>query len=387
MIYKEFQDKKLSMLGFGGMRLPTVEGTGEIDMEHTAQMVDFALSSGVNYFDTAFFYHQGNSENVLGELLSKYSRDTWYLGDKWPGNFVEVKNGKLHMAMGNMGMKDQTFDSVKDIFECQLDKCGVEYFDFYMLHNVTESTFDLYTNEEYGIVRQLLEEKEAGRIKHFGISTHGRPETINKFLNIYDCFEFALLQVNYLDWSLQEANKKYHVLKKHKIPIFAMEPIRGGKLAKLDDESAEILGTFRPNDSHVSWAVRFLQSLSNMYVVVSGMSSLDQLKENIELFQKLDPLSSDEDKALKEVVAKMATFVPCTSCRYCVDICPMNLDIPLLISLYNEQSNIKGWYVNDVLGALEEEKRPQACIGCGACNPMCPQNIDIAEVLADFAKL
>jgi len=386
MIYRDFKNLKLSTLGIGGMRLPQKEDD-TIDEAKAAEIFDYAISNGVNVFDTAFFYHSGQSERVVGNILSKYPRETWYLSNKMPGNFMEVIDGKLHMELGSMGMADQTFNNPAEVFEYQLKNCNVDYFDFYLLHNVFEGTFDLYTDEKIGMVNYLLEEKKAGRIKHFGFSTHGRPETIEKFLSRYDCFEFALLQLNYLDWTLQEASKKYDILTKHGVPIFVMEPVRGGKLAAPGKEAEAILKEAKPNETPASWAFRFLQSLPNVHVTVSGMSTMEQLKENIEIFSKHDPLSDSDKIILQNIVDGMTSFVPCTACKYCCDICPKKLDIPALIATYNEAANEYGWYVDDFLEALDEGKGPEACIGCGVCSPLCPQNIDIAETIAEFVKL
>jgi len=387
MIYKDFKNLKLPALGVGGMRLPKDEATGKIDKTETAKMVDYAFENGINYFDTAFFYHAGESEAVLGKELARYPRDTWFLADKFPGNFIEVKDGKLTMELENMGMANRTFNTLKEIFEYQLNNCGVEYFDFYMLHNVAEATYGLYTDEQLGVVDYLLEEKKAGRIKHLGMSSHGRYETIDNFLKKYDCIEFVMIQLNYLDWTLQEAGKKYDVITKHGIPVFVMEPARGGLLAAPGEEAESMLKASRPGDTPVSWAFRFLQSLPNVQVVISGMSSMDQLKENTKTFGKNEPVSESEKEILQNVVNSMASFVPCTTCRYCCGICPQKLDIPMLIATYNEAAHGVSWYIHDVLDSLADDKKPQACTGCGSCSPLCPQDIDIADIMSRFCKL
>jgi predicted aldo/keto reductase-like oxidoreductase len=387
MIYKDFQDLKLSTLGFGGMRLPIAGQRGPIDEKKTAEMVEYAYKNGVNYFDTAFFYHGGESERFLGKALSKFPRDTWYFADKLPGNFIEFEDGRIKMELEAFGMGNKEFDSYQEIFEYQLDNSGAGHFDFYMLHNVTETTFELYTDEKLGIINYLLEQKKAGRIRHLGFSTHGRYETIDKFLDMYDCFEFVLMQLNYLDWSLQEAKKKYDIITRHGLPIFVMEPVRGGKLSNPGEKAEDILKAANPNETPASWAFRFLKSLPNVSVVVSGMSTMEQLKENIEIFNNEDSMSEEEKAVLWQVVDTMASFVPCTSCRYCCDICPQKLDIPVLIATYNEAANEFGWYVRDMLDSLTDEEKPQACIGCGACTPLCPQNIDIADILKKFSDL
>ena len=387
MIYKEFKDKKLSALGFGGMRLPKTGESGKIDKAETAKMIDYAYQKGVNYFDTAFFYHAGESEVVLGQELARYPRDTWYLADKFPGNFIEVIDGRLVMNVESMGMENRTYSSASEIFEHQLKNCGVDYFDFYLIHNVSESTYELYTDETVGIVDYLIGEKKAGRIKHLGMSAHGRYETIDKFLSKYDCIEFVMMQLNYLDWSLQEAGKKYDVITKHGIPVFVMEPLRGGLLAAPGEEAEALLKASRPNDTSVSWALRFLQSLPNVSVVISGMSAMEHVIENVALCGKFDPTPESEITVLRNVVDGMASFVPCTTCRYCCGVCPQKLDIPMLIATYNEASHGVSWYIHDVLDSLADDKKPQACTGCGSCSPLCPQNIDIADIMKNFCSL
>ena len=387
MIYNEFKGLKLPALGFGGMRLPTTNDSGPICEKTTAEMVEYAFKNGVNYFDTAFFYHAGQSEVVLGKVLANYPRDSFFLADKFPGNFMEYVDGKLAMDVTAMGMDKRTYNNAKEIFEHQLKTCGVDYFDFFMLHQVSEITYDLYTNEELGLVEYLLEEKKAGRIKHLGMSSHGRYETINKFLTKYDCIEYVMIQLNYLDWTLQEAGKKYEVLKKHNKPIFVMEPVRGGLLAAPGADAEAILKKARPNDSPVSWAFRFLQSLPEVVITISGMSNMDQIIENVDICKKLDPTSESEKAILQQVVDGMASFVPCTSCRYCCGACPQKLDIPMLIATYNEANHEVSWYVEEVLEALDESKRPQACTACALCNPRCPQDIDIPDTFAKFCEL
>jgi len=387
MFYYDFKGLKLSALGYGGMRLPVSDSKGRVvDENETARLIEHAYKSGVNYFDTAFFYHAGNSERVMGKVLSQFPRETWYLADKMPGNFIEIVDGKIVMDIEFMGMK-HTFNTAQEVFEHQLSNAGVDYFDFYMLHNVSESTYELYTDEKIGMVDYLLAEKKRGRIRHLGFSTHGRYETIEKFLEKYDCFEFVMMQLNYLDWTLQEAGKKYGIITKHNIPVFVMEPVRGGKLANLKGDELSALTKQRPSDSAAKWAFRYLQSLPNVGVVISGMSNMEQVVENIEIFDKSSPLSTVEKEILKDLVGNMASFVPCTTCRYCCDACPKELDIPLLIATYNEAVNEFGWYIGDIMGTLSDEEKPSACIACSACSPKCPQDIDIPDVLSKFDTL
>jgi len=387
VIYKDFKGLKLSTLGLGAMRLQEDEKTKKVDEVKATELIEYAYNNGVNFFDSAFFYHGGDSERILGKVLAKFPRDSWYFATKFPGNFMDYVDGKLLFDAEWAGIKKMKFNNPAEVFEYQIKNCAVEYFDFYMLHNLTESTYDIYTNEKLGIIDYLVEQKKAGRIKHLGFSTHGRYETIDKFLNDYDCFEYALMQLNYLDWTLQEANKKYDVLNKHGLPVFVMEPARGGLLAAPGDEAVALLKASRPNDSPASWAFRFLQSLPNVYVTVSGMSNIEQLKDNIQTFSKPDTMTGTEKVLLQQIVDGMASFVPCTSCRYCCGVCPQKLDIPMLIATYNEASNSFMWYVEDVMDSLEDNEKPQACTACGACSPLCPQNIDIADTMSKLNEL
>ena len=386
MVYKQFKDKMISTLGLGCMRLPQI-GTGlggPIDEKKATEMIEYAYHNGINYFDTAYGYHGGQSERLVGKVLNQLPRDTWHLASKMPGHMMTYKDGKLDFIGYMVGSK---VERPTQIFEEQLEKCGVDYFDFYLLHNVCESSYDFYTNEELGVVDYLLEQKKAGRIKHLGFSSHGRAETIDKFLNTYDCFEFAMIQINYLDWVLQDAKSKYEVITKHGIPVLAMESCRGGALASLGPEAEAILKKARPDEPVVHWAFRFLQSLPNMQVVLSGMSTMEQLKDNIALFSDPDPATEEDKALLMDVVKTMADIVPCTACRYCCDDCPQELDIPRLISMYNEASFAASSSRRFPVGGLPDDKLPSSCIGCGNCMQMCPQGINIPDVMQKFANI
>jgi len=245
MIYKQFKDLRLSWLGMGAMRLPAIgQGYGSpIDHEKAVELIEYAYEHGVNYYDTAYFYHGGESERFIGKVLTRFPRDSWYLASKMPGSLMRFHDGKLEV--GGFNMDSKIFSSPVDVFEFQLERCSVDFFDFYLLHNVSESTFDLYTNEKLSIINCLMEQKAKGRIRHLGFSSHGRPDTIANFLKYLDArncddFEFAMIQLNYLDWELQEAGKKYDIITKHGLSVFVMEPMRGGKLANLDSVDMSI---------------------------------------------------------------------------------------------------------------------------------------------------
>ena len=374
MIYKEFQDIRLSSLGFGMMRLPGGCDNPQINEAQTAEMIDYAIRNGVNYFDTAWGYHQGNSERVAGKLLSQYSRESYYLASKFPG--YDVSN----------------FGHVEEIFEEQLKKCRTEYFDFYLLHNIYEKNIDAYLDDAtYHTVSYLLEQKAKGRIRHLGFSAHGEYEVMERFLAAYgDKMEFCQIQLNYLDWHFQKADKKVELLNRHNIPIWVMEPLRGGRLASLPEDAASKLKALRPEETVPGWAFRFLQSIPGVTMVLSGMSDLPQMKENIATFSEDKPLSNEELDALVGIADDMVRggILPCTACRYCTSYCPQGLDIPRLLALFNEHTFTGGGFLAPMaVEALPENKRPGACVGCRSCEAVCPQQIKISEAMAAFAKL
>lgn len=373
MIYRKFQDKELSALGFGCMRLPVKDGVySAIDEEMTAQMVDYAMKHGVNYYDTAWGYHDGQSEIVMGNVLSKYPRDSFYLASKFPG-----------YDLSNM-------DKVERIFEKQLQKCRVEYFDFYLIHNVCELNINAYLDEEYGIYDYLVAQKKNGRIKHLGFSAHGDVNVMKRFLERYgDAMEFGQLQLNYLDWEFQNAKEKVALLEKHNLPVWVMEPLRGGRLAKLSDEHEAVLKKFRPNEGIPAWAFRYLQSLPQVVVTLSGMSDMEQVVDNVKTFESDRPLSDVEITAIYAIASEMTskTKLPCTACRYCTSHCPKQLDIPELIKLYNEHRFTGGGFIAPMaLASYAKEKLPQACVGCHSCEKVCPQGIKIADMMKDFTS-
>ncbi len=373
MIYKQFQDLQLSALGMGAMRLPVIGGDdAKIDQLAVDRMVDVAMERGINYYDTAWGYHSGSSEIAIGRSLGRYPRERWYLATKFPG-----------YDLSNM-------DQVKTIFERQLEKCGVDYFDFYLFHNVCEMNIEAYLDPKYGIFDYLTEQKRSGRIRHLGFSAHGSREVIERFLKAYGKgMEFCQLQMNYLDWSFQDVKNKAALLAEYQIPIWVMEPLRGGKLASLAEEDAAKLKALRPDETIPAWAFRFLQSIPGVTVTLSGMSNMQQLEENLSTFEAEHPLNQQEMETLLGIADSMVqkTSVPCTACRYCTSHCPQSLDIPMLLELYNEHCFTGGGFIAPMaLMAVPEEKHPAACIGCRSCETVCPQQIRISEALADFAQ-
>ncbi len=371
MVYKNYQDLELSALGMGTMRLPVIDGDdAKIDEKAAAEMVAYAMEKGINYYDTAWGYHNGNSEIVMGKILSQYPREQYYLATKFPG-----------YDLSNM-------DKVEEIFEKQLEKCQVTYFDFYLFHNVCEMNIDAYLDKKYGIFEYLMKQKENGRIRHLGFSAHGNYEVMKRFLEAYgEHMEFCQIQLNYLDWSFQDAKAKVELLKEYHIPVWVMEPLRGGKLAKLSEEDTNKLKTLRPDEDIPAWAFRFLQAIPEVTMILSGMSNFEQLKDNIATFEEDKPLNEKEMDTLLSIADGMLNGrVPCTACHYCVSHCPQGLDIPNLLELYNEHVFTGGGFIAPMaLMAIPEEKHPSACIGCRSCEAVCPQQIKISEIMTDFA--
>ena len=368
MIYRDFCGHKISLLGFGAMRLPQ-ENPGDfrspINHDEAVALIRKAYESGINYFDTAYVYGGGMSERIVGEALRIYPRDSYYIATKFPG---------LHPPEGGW-----TMEKVKATFEEQLEKLGVDYVDFYLLHGIMESDYHLYSDPNVPLADYFYQEKQAGRIRHFGFSSHAKPDLLEEVLNWKDYFEFVQLQVNYLDWTLQDAKRQYETVVRHGLPVVVMEPVRGGRLANLDDECTAILRARQPDWSSASWALRFNGALDGVRVVLSGMSTEAQLDDNLATFAA-EPLLSAEENAilLEQIVPKMADMVPCTGCRYCMEGCPQSLKIPHLISLYNEMNfSPRSFYLN----SLKEEDMPSNCLACGLYTTVCPQGIDIPGIM------
>lgn len=366
MIYSNFQDKKLSLLGFGTMRLP-VNADGSINEVQVREMADYAVKHGVNYFDTAYPYHSGEAERVIGRILSQYPRNSYYLATKYPGHQIS------------------SFYDPAATFEEQLEKCGVEYFDFYLLHNVYENSMATYLDPKWGIIDYFKEQKRLGRIRHLGFSSHAQLEGLRSFLEVCgEDMEFCQIQLNYLDWTLQNARAKYELLTERGIPVWVMEPVRGGRLAKLSAEEEIKLKEVRSDESVPAWGFRFLQGLSNVQMVLSGMSNLEQVQDNVRTFGKYKSLSAEEQEILLNIAEGMKDSIPCTACRYCCDGCPMELDIPLLLADYNEIRFSPAFNVAMHIESLPEEKRPSSCISCGRCAEICPQSIDVPLAMQEF---
>lgn len=374
MVYTEFKGERLSALGMGNMRLPVVNGNdGDIDVKAVEEMFACAMEAGINYYDTAYGYHNGQSELVVGELLQKYPRDSFFLASKFPG-----------YDLANM-------PKVKEIFEEQLKKCNVEFFDFYLFHNVCEMNIDAYLDPKYGIYDYLIEQKKNGRIKHLGFSAHGDIDCMKRFLDAYgESMEFCQIELNYFDYIFQNAKGKVELLNERNIPIWVMEPVRGGQLASLPAEFEEKLKEARPDEKVPAWAFRFIQSVPGVAVTLSGMSDMQQLKDNIASYEERRPLNEKEMELLLGIAEAMIakTTVPCTVCHYCVSHCPKKLDIPFLLKLYNEAmvAGSGDFIAPMALASVDADKQPENCIGCHSCSKVCPQTIQIPEALHSFAE-
>ena len=370
MIYNEFKGLHLSRLGFGCMRFRTDPETGAIDQDTVNQMFDLAIEKGVNYFDTAYPYLDGNSELAMAEALRKYPRESYYLADKFPGH-------SLPGPIDNIAL-----------FNISLKKCNTDYFDFYLLHNITEWSVKIYESDEYHIIPDIVKMKEEGKIRHLGFSFHGGPALLEEFLSRHEgVFEFVQIQCNYLDWTLQDAKKKYDIITEHGLGVWVMEPCRGGKLAKLSDENSAVLRAFDEEASDASFAFRFVQGFPNIKMILSGMNEVFQVEDNLKTFDTYKPLSKEEEDALFAIAETMKSGVPCTGCRYCCKGCPMGLDIPYLIECYNSCKVSMNFTSSMRLDGLDEEKKPAACIACGQCAHACPQGIDVPSVMAELADL
>lgn len=360
---------ELKRFGFGCMRFPT-NSDGSVNYEETEKMIDYALKNGVNYFDTAYVYHSGKSETVLGSVLKKYPRESFMVANKYPGHQIA----------------DTYYP--EPIFLEQLERCQVDYFDYYLLHNINENSISVYKDEKWGILEYFKKQKELGKIKKLGFSCHCSVELLKDFLDYCgDSMEFCQIQLNYLDWTLQDGKAKYDLLTERNIPIYIMEPLRGGKLASLPEEATAKLNALRKDVTPVEWAFSFLLNLPNVKMILSGMSEFSQIKENIEIFKNYNPLNEEEINALLEVAEMLKDSVPCTGCGYCLKDCPKELNIPFMLSIYNELKIQKAVATRIRIDSLPEEKQSTACIGCGLCAQNCPQKIDVPKELNNLSVI
>ena len=371
--------KIMSKLGMGLMRLPLMDENDQtsIDYEEVNKMVDAYMDAGFDYFDTAFVYHEGVGEAAFRKcVVERYPRESFKIATKLP-LFVITEESQL-----------------EPIFAQQLENCGVEYFDYYMLHNVSGFTENAWKNVDlYSFIQK---KKEEGYIKHIGISTHGNAEFLEEILFDHPELEFVLLQINYLDWEDEgiESRKCLEVARKYNKQVMIMEPYKGGFLADVPEEAEKIMKEYNPNRSVVSWAMRFVANLEDVEVVLTGASNLEQLESNIQEFNDADPLNDEEMEIISQVseIINSNITVDCTKCRYCVDTCPEDIDIAKIFDLYNKHKLLEmdEWtpfgnaYLN--YSKLDGVGIASDCIECENCIEECPQQINIPEVLKDVAK-
>lgn len=362
-------EKPPSLLGFGCMRFPLKgEDPKEIDEEKAEKMLDYAYENGVNYFDTAWPYHGGASEPFVGKVLKKYPRASFHLATKMPGWEVE------------------SAADAERIFHEQLEKCQVDYFDYYLCHSLTKKSFETYKIP--GVMEFLDKMKEEGRIRHLGFSFHDTPDVLEEIINYRD-WDFVQLQINYLDWDFQDAKRQYEIAKENDLPVIVMEPVRGGTLAELSEEARAILEKKDPKASIASWAIRYVASLENVLVVLSGMSDMAQTEDNVRTLSDFRPLDAEEQKVLAEALEVFLEkrIIPCTECGYCIP-CPEDVDIPRVINTYNQYAISKNKHIFVYLyEKLEEERRAEHCISCGVCLDKCPQKIDIPARMEEIRDL
>lgn len=359
---------KVSLLGLGCMRLPLVEGsTTDIDYDKAQEILDYAYTNGVNYFDTAYPYHGGKSEKFVGHALKKYPRESFNLATKLPIWLIKEKV------------------DIERIFNEQLENCQTGYFDFYLCHALDASKFQ--TIKDFNIFEFLMNKKEEGKIRHLGFSFHDKPEILAEIADAYP-WDFAQIQLNYLDWELYNSKEQYEILAERNIPCIIMEPVRGGTLANPCEESNKIFKTARPDMSVASWAIRYAATFPNVLTVLSGMSNMDQVMDNVETMTNFEPLNETDNKVVQEALEayKKNNTIPCTGCRYCMD-CPAGVDIPEVFKIYNNfaVSKFKSVFKSDY-NALGEAAQSHNCINCGACVTQCPQGIKIPEKMSEITK-
>lgn len=371
-----FTSKK--KLGFGLMRLPLLDANEatSIDIETTKKMVDTFLERGFTYFDTAWMYCGFKSENAAKEaLVDRHPRDSFTLADKLHAGFIKTKEDRDR------------------IFNEQRAKTGVEFFDYYLLHDIGHDHYKIYT--ELDCFNWIAEKKKQGLAKHIGFSFHDNAEFLDKVLTEHPEMEFVQLQLNYLDWESDaiQSRKCYEVAVKHGKPVIVMEPVKGGTLAQVPDKVTDLFKKYHPDMSIPSWAIRFAASLDNVKMVLSGMSSMEQLEDNTNYMSELVPLNNEEKELIKSAVDILNgnIAVPCTGCSYCTDGCPMNIAIPKYFSLYNadmQEIKEKDWTPQgeyyDRLTA--EFGKAGDCVECGQCEGVCPQHLPIIQYLKDVAK-
>lgn len=358
-------------LGFGFMRLPKkdVNDAASIDIEETKKMVDTFIEKGFTYFDTAWMYHAFKSENAIKEtLVDRYPRDSYTLATKLHAAFIKTKEDR-----------DKVFNE-------QLKKTGVEYFDYYLLHDMREEHYKIY--EDLDCFNWIKEKKEKGLVKKIGFSFHDTAEVLDRVLTEHPEMEFVQLQINYIDWESDnvQSRKCHEVAVKHGIPIIIMEPVKGGTLANVPDSVEKMFKEYHPDMSIPSWAIRFAASQENVMMVLSGMSDMTQLLDNTGYMMDFIPLNDEENEIIKKAVEVIHSqiVVPCTACSYCTDGCPMKIVIPEYFTLYNEAKRMMVEDVKDRYKKLiENSGKISDCVDCGQCEEICPQQISVIKCLKD----
>lgn len=362
MIYKPFQSIQLSTLGMGAMRLP-MKDQDHIDYEKAHEILDKAYECGINYFDSAYVYNAGDSERCLGACMKKYPRDSFYLATKF-----NVDANPDYEA----------------VFEEQLERLQTDHIDFYLIHCLKDYNIDKYING--GAIEYFREQQAKGRITYLGFSTHADLATLTRFAD-YTHWDFAQIQMNYYDWVYGSAAEEYKILEERNIPIMVMEPVRGGRLATLTPEVSKMLQQVHPDWSMAAWALRFVKSHPQIQVILSGMSTLEQLGDNLSTFGDADGLNENDYRLILKAgeLFKKQLQVPCTGCRYCTPECPMQINIPAYLEVYNDYKVNGGWALHR-LEKVESTGKFTDCIGCGACTGHCPQDIAIPKIMAELAE-
>lgn len=366
VLYNSFKNISLSALGMGNMRLPIKKDVKNtpIDRSEAQKIIDEAMAGGINYYDTAYVYHGGESEDFVGEAMAKHPRESYHLATKFS---IFAK------------------EDYKEMFEEQLKNLRTDYVDFYLIHCLTDENIDKYLN--CGCIEYFIEQQRLGRIKYLGFSSHASVESLERFASHHD-WDFAQLQINWFDWNYGTAKAEYEVLEKKNIPVIVMEPVRGGKLASLSEDAEKILKTAHPDWSIPAWAFRFVKSLPMVKVVLSGMSNLEQLNDNLNTFSDKNGLNDEDMQTLMTAceVFKKNLCVPCTACRYCCDECPAQIDIPAVLSIYNDYKVYGGGGTLRRTNDLESTGKPADCVECGLCKNHCPQNIDITAIMQEIKE-
>lgn len=363
MIKRKYRNTALeiSLLGLGCMRLPLIPGsTTDIDYNKAEEIIDYAYNNGINYFDTAYPYHGGQSEKFVGYALKKYPRDTYNLATKLPVWLIKKE------------------EDLEKYFNEQLENCQTDYFDFYLCHALDANRFK--TIKDFKVFDFLMKKKEEGKIRHIGFSFHDKPEVLAEIVNEYP-WDFAQIQLNYLDWELYNSKEQYEILAEKEIPCIIMEPVRGGTLANPCEESNEIFKAARPDMSVASWAIRYAASFPNVLTVLSGMSNMEQIIDNVSTMTNFQPITEKDSKVIAHALEayKKNNTIPCTGCRYCMD-CPSGVNIPEVFKVYNSYavSKFKSTFRSEY-NSLPDSEKSHNCISCGVCTSQCPQGINIPE--------